>query len=332
MALRVPPEWAKQEWLWVGFPHDAREWPAVLAQAQEQIANFANAVAESGQKVRLLVRDEANANRARQLINEKVFLERRIYGDIWLRDTGPIVVQNGPDQIAKRFGFNGWGGKYLMHGDTAVGAEMAQAAGLGITRHDWVLEGGAIDSDGVGICLTTEQCLLGPNRNPQMSQTDIEAALKNDLGFERIVWLGEGLVNDHTDGHVDNLARFVAPGRIVVAQGRDSDDPNQHIFDDAAHRAEEAGLEIVRIPSAGLIKSAGAIQPASYANFVITNHLVAVPTFGVPQDDAAIEAIRAQFPKRETVGIRADAILAGGGGLHCASIQMPKPSQSPGQA
>ena len=172
MTPRMPPEWAPQDWLWIGFPHDADEWPAVLPRAQEQIAAFANAVAESGQEVRLLVRDAANEARARQLVTGAVTLERRSYGDVWLRDTGPIVVERAGRRSAVRPRFNGWGGKYLMAGDEAIGAELARDEGLPLDRPDWILEGGAIDTDGQGTVLTTEQCLLNPNRNPQLSRAD----------------------------------------------------------------------------------------------------------------------------------------------------------------
>ena len=184
MGFRMPPEWAPQDWLWIGFPHDADEWPDVLPRAQEQIAAFANVVAESGQEVRLLVRDAANEARASQLVTPDVKLERRIYGDVWLRDTGPLVLKDDDGaRAARRFGFNGWGGKYLMDGDQTVGAELAGDAGLSLELADWILEGGAIDGDGTGLVITTEQCLLNPNRNPELSREDIEHRLKRDLGF-----------------------------------------------------------------------------------------------------------------------------------------------------
>ena len=166
MAILMPPEWAPQDWLWIGFPHLAEEWPGFLEAAQDQIAAFANAVAESGQEVRLLVRDEANEARARSLVSEKVVLERRLYGDIWLRDTGPLVVNGSEGREARRFGFNGWGGKYEMPGDETVGAELARDAGLPVEISPMILEGGAVDGDGTGLVATTEQCLLNPNRNP----------------------------------------------------------------------------------------------------------------------------------------------------------------------
>ncbi|WP_427963953.1 agmatine deiminase family protein [Altererythrobacter sp.] len=321
MTIPMPPEWAPQEWLWIGFPHLAEEWPGYLARAQEQIAGFANAVAESGQEVRLLVRDDANEARARELVSNAVRLEQRVYGDIWLRDTGPLILGDGS---ALRCRFNGWGGKYEMPGDERIGAELARDAGLALVESDWILEGGALDGDGTGTVLTTEQCLLNPNRNPELSRADIEMRLERDLGFTRVVWLGEGLVNDHTDGHVDNLARFVAPGEVALPLATGSDDPNAAIYADARARLLDAGLTVHDIPSPGLIERDGLIEPASYVNFAITTNLVVVPTFGSPHDADGVAAIAALFPDRETIGLPGCAVLAGGGGFHCASQQMPR--------
>ncbi len=323
MAFHMPPEWAPQDWLWIGFPHDSDEWPGYLARAQEQIAAFANAVAESGQEVRLLVRDGANARIAAKLVSAKVRLEQRRYGDIWLRDTGPLILSDGKTSIAQRFEFNGWGGKYDMEGDQTIGAQLARDAGLPVRKSGWVLEGGAIDGDGTGLVATTEQCLLNPNRNPSLNRSKIEANLKADLGFDRILWLGDGLINDHTDGHVDNLARFVAPNTLAIPLASGADDPNRAIYSDCRERAHDAAVVVADIPSPGRIERDGAVEPASYANFAITSHLVAVPTFGSPYDEEGVAAIAALFPEREVIGLAADAVLAGGGGFHCASQQMP---------
>ena len=324
MTMIMPPEWAPQDWIWIGFPHLAEEWPGWLELVQEQMADFASAVAESGQAVRLLVRNEANEARARELVSSKVTLERRVYGDVWLRDTGPLVVHGaGGIRTARRFGFNGWGGKYLMLGDQEIGAELARDAGLDIATSPMILEGGAVDGDGTGLVATTEQCLLNPNRNPQMTRTAIEAELGTQLGFTRVLWFGEGLINDHTDGHVDNLARFVAPNRLVVPEATGKDDPNAAIYADATARAAAAGVEVVHIPSPGRIERDGIIEPASYVNFAITSHLVVVPTFGSPDDADGVAAIAALFPDRDTIGLPGEAVLAGGGGFHCASQQMP---------
>lgn len=318
--ILLPPEWAPQAWLWIGFPHNVEEWPGYLGPAQEQIAAFANAVAESGQEVRLLVRDAANEARARSLVSGAVKLERHTFGDIWLRDTGPLVRSDGS---AVRCLFNGWGGKYLMEGDQTIGAKLANEAGLSVVGADWILEGGAIDGDGTGLVVTTEQCLLNPNRNPELSREEIEERLARDLGFGRVLWLGEGLINDHTDGHVDNLARFVGPNRLALPRATGKDDPNAVIYADAKRRAEAFGVEVAEIPSPGLITRGDLVEPASYANFAITSNLVVVPTFGSIHDEEGVAAIAALFPDRATIGLPADAVLAGGGGFHCASQQMP---------
>ena len=318
------PEWHPQDWLWIGFPHDAGEWPGVLGRAQEQIAGFANAVADSGQEVRLVVREPANAARARALVSAKVRLEQRRYGDIWLRDTGPLVVLDGAGKRqARRFGFNGWGGKFRMDGDGEIGADLARDAGLEVVTSDWILEGGALDGDGAGLVATTEQCLLNPNRNPGLSRRDVEQRLGRELGFSRVLWLGKGLAGDHTDGHVDNLARFVAPGVLALPQVTGPDDPNAGVYADARARAADFGVAIREVPSPGRVETDGRVEPASYMNFAITTHLVVVPTFGTAHDADGIAAIAALFPDRDCIGLPADAVLAGGGGFHCASMQMP---------
>jgi agmatine deiminase len=322
--VRMPAEWSEQEWIWIGFPHDASLWAEDLIPAQEQMAAFANAVAESGQAVRLVVRDAANEARARELVSGSVTFERHAYGDIWVRDSGPLVLFDGARaRIARRFGFNGWGGKYEMEGDQTVGASMAEAAGLPSDKTDWILEGGAIDTDGTGLVVTTEQCLLNPNRNPQLSKAEIEARLRNDLGFDRILWLGNGLAGDHTDGHVDNLARFVAPGTLAIPRATAPDDPNTAVYDDARARALAFGLEVRDVPSPGWMGEGDLVEPASYMNFAICNKVVVVPTYGSTHDEEAVAAIGALFPDRAAIGICATAVLTGGGSFHCASQHAP---------
>jgi agmatine deiminase len=325
MTVHMPAEWAAQEWIWIGFPHDASLWLEDLVPAQEQIAAFANAVAETGQQVRLVVHDAANEMRARELVTPDVVCERHAYGDIWVRDSGPLVVFDANGQrLARRFGFNGWGGKYEMEGDQEIGGTMAEAGGLPSDMMDWILEGGAIDTDGTGLVVTTEQCLLNPNRNPQLSKADIEARLRDHLGFDRVLWLGDGLLGDHTDGHVDNLARFVAPGVLALPVPSGPDDPNAGVYADARARALAFGLEVRDVPSPGRMDEAGIVEPASYMNFAICNGVVVVPTYGSYRDDEAVAAIGALFPGRAAVGVRAEAVLTGGGSFHCSSQHAPK--------
>jgi agmatine deiminase len=325
MALPLPAEFAPQEWLWVGFPHRADLWQELTAPAQEQIAAYANAVAETGQRVRLVVHDAANEARARALVSAAVELERHPYGDIWLRDTGPIVLFDRTGRrFARKFGFNGWGGKYDdMEGDREVGESLARAAGLEVEFADWILEGGAIDTDGTGLVVTTEECLLNPNRNPGLSKEDIEARLLRDLGFDRVLWLGKGLACDHTDGHVDNLARFVAPNTLAIPVATGPEDPNAAVYEDARARARDFGVAVRDVPSPGRVEAADLVEPASYMNFTICNDIVVVPTYGTVHDADGIAAIADLFPDRATVGLPADAVLSGGGSFHCASQHAP---------
>lgn len=329
--MRLPAEFEPQDWIWIGFPHDRELWEDDLILAQTQMAAFANAVDASGQDVRLVVRDDVSETRARELVHASVKIHQHPYGDIWIRDTGPLTVIGADgERVAQRFGFNGWGGKYEMEGDQETGASLAKSAGLESPKADWILEGGAIDSDGTGLGVTTEQCLLNTNRNPSLSKNDITANLSRDLGLSRLLWLGDGLIGDHTDGHVDNLARFVSAGIIAIPKASSSDDPNAAIYEDAAIKAAEFGLTVRRIPSPGLIGEEDEAEPASYMNFVICNALVVVPTYDAPFDDAAIAAIAALFPTRKTIGLPADAVLTGGGSFHCASQHMPAPPASEG--
>jgi agmatine deiminase len=326
MTYRMPAEWAPHEQLWIGFPGDPAEWPADLAQAQHEAAAFAAAVHAdgAGEAVTLLARTAADAALARPLLPAGVEVRHEPFGDIWLRDTGPIGVIDATGQRALAdFDFNGWGGKYEMPGDEDIGARLAATTGLPRAHQPWIFEGGAIDTDGTGLFVTTEQCLLNPNRNPALDRRQIETLLGGALGLSSMLWLGEGLVNDHTDGHVDNLARFVAPGVLAVPQATSPDDPNVAVYADAAERARVFGLEVVLMPSVGRFEQDGAIVPASYMNFLIANAVVVVPQYGAPNDAAALDALRPFFPGRTLVGLRADAILRGGGSFHCMSQQLP---------
>jgi len=242
------PEWAPHEAVWIGFPSDPELWLADLKPAELEVAAFARAIHQGGkgEKVWLVAAHDGAAETARKLCPfAEVITEP--FGDIWLRDTGPIVLGSGKQRRARGFGFNGWGGKYDLEGDLDIGERIARRAGLDFSKADWVLEGGAIDGDGSGTVLTTEQCLLNPNRNA-LTRDEVEQRLLEDLGFERVVWFGSGLMNDHTDGHVDNLARFVAPGRVAIPTAA-KDEPNEAVYKDAARRLGDAHLDIVTLPS-----------------------------------------------------------------------------------
>ena len=318
------PEWAPHEAVWIGFPSDAALWEDDLAPAQEEVAAFARAVHADGrgEQVVLVVADETAAAEARRLAPfASVIVEP--FGDIWLRDTGAIVSGSGEERRAQGFGFNGWGGKYDLPGDDSIGQRLAAVSKLPYSKADWILEGGAIDGDGTGLFLTTEQCLLNSNRNPGIDKAAIEERFARELGATRVIWLGEGLANDHTDGHVDNLARFVAPGRVAIPEPAGADDPNADVYADAAEALLDAELEVVALPSPGLVEREGEIVPASYMNFYIGNATVVVPQYGAPNDAAAVEAVQALFPDRKAIGLRADHVLTGGGSFHCISQQVP---------
>ncbi len=321
--LLPPPEWAPHAAMWIGFPSDPELWVEDLAPAQEEVAALARALYADGkgEEIILVAADAEAAAEARRLAPFATVLEEA-FGDIWLRDTGPIVLGSGAERRAQGFGFNGWGGKYDLEGDDSIGERLAASGRLPYAKADWILEGGAVDGDGSGTFLTTEQCLLNPNRNPGLSREEVEERLARDLGASKIVWLGEGLANDHTDGHVDNLARFVGNGRLALPEPA-ADDPNAAVYADAAARIGAAGLDLVRLPSPGRIEADGDIIPASYMNFLVGNAAVVVPLYGSSNDEAAVAAVQALFPGRLAVGLRADHILTGGGSFHCISQQIP---------
>jgi agmatine deiminase len=317
------PEWAPHAAVWIGFPSDSELWLDDVAPAQCEVATLATAVhaGGTGEVVLLVAANDDAAAAARRLAPfATVLLEP--FGDIWLRDTGAIVRGSGEHRQAAGFEFNGWGGKYDLPGDTSIGERLAIGAGLPYSKADWVLEGGAIDHDGSGCVVTTEQCLLNPNRNPGLTRVDIEQQLESDLGISRVIWLGEGLANDPTDGLVDNLARFVAPGRIAIPTPA-KDDPNEAIYRDAARRLKATGLDLVTLPSPGRNEREGELVPASYMNFYIGNSVVVVPQYGAPNDAAAVLTIQALFPDRKAIGLRADHVLTGGGSFHCITQQIP---------
>jgi agmatine deiminase len=245
-------------------------------------------------------------------------------GDIWLRDTGPIVTGQGAAREAQLFRFNGWGGKYLMDGDTKTAGAVAAHEGLAARAHDFVLEGGGIDVDGEGRLITTRQCLLNANRNPGLSQDQIEGHLRAALGVEQILWLGDGLANDHTDGHVDNIARFIGPGHVLCQHPAGPDDPNAEVLDEIERTLAAAGLMVSTIPSPGLVHFGDGVPvPASHMNFTITNGAVLVPVYDDRFSAVALAELKALFPGRQVIGLPARGILAGGGSFHCMTREIP---------
>ena len=333
MTLTVPAEWARHDAMWLGFPSHAELWEDDLDAAQAEVAALARALAGPGaERVRLMTGHPEGEAAARRMLGDVAGIEivPGDFGDIWLRDTGPIFAMgpNGPQ--AQGFRFNGWGGKYDLPYDDTVAAQIATASGAPLVQHDFILEGGAVDHDGEGTVLTTGQCVLNPNRNPGWTEAAAEAAFADSLGAKKVLWLGEGLQNDHTDGHVDNLARFVAPGVVVcpVAWGRG--DPNADAYNDAARRLGEATdaagrkLTVIRIPSPGWVEGAeGGAIPASHMNFLIANEAVIVPIYEDRPGQFAVQALETLFPDRKVIGLPSLAILTGGGSFHCITQQEP---------
>lgn len=331
-AISVPAEWAPQNAIWTAWPADPDQWNGDLASPRHDVAALVRALASSNQ-VRLLVAGtEAEASARAELGTVAEIVPAR-YGDIWLRDTGPIFARENGRMIALRFKTNGWGGKFDLPDDHTVGDDIARLVGTPVRKFDFVLEGGAIEQDGEGTILTTRQTLLNENRNG-WTEAEAEAALREAFAARKIIWLERGLRNDHTDGHVDTIARFVAPGRVVCQAPVGDDDPNAEILDNIAHTLATATdasgrrLEMIRIPSPGLVTDeAGEIVPASHVNFAIANGVVAVPVYGTPSAGSALDALRPVFPGRTVVGVPSRALLgsgdAGGGSLHCITREEP---------
>lgn len=329
MTLTVPAEWAPHSAIWLGFPSDGSLWLDDLEPARAEVAALAKALAGPGrERVRLLV-SGAEAETAAQaaLANTPdVDIMPGRFGDIWLRDTGPIFFRDR----AVGFRFNGWGGKYVLDGDETVAAQLARHARKPLKTWDCILEGGALDHDGAGTVVTTRQCLLNPNRNAGWTAEAAEQLLASALGARAVLWLGDGLANDHTDGHVDNLARFVAPGVVACPIAHGPGDVNAAAYDAAAQAlggmsdADGRPLQVVRIPSPGLIEDEdGRAVPASHMNFIIANGAVIMPDYGTPSASLALERLRPLFPGREMIRLPSSAILTGGGSFHCITQQEP---------
>ena len=327
--LPPPPEWAPQSALWVGWPRLPEEWGGAFETARAEIAAFIGEAARHV-TVRLAVGDEVAEAAARaMLVPGLAQLHRVPTGDIWLRDTGPVFTFDDAGQLRARcFRFNGWGGKFDMPGDTETAPAIAAIEGAGPIPHDFVLEGGAVEHDGAGTVITTRECLLNPNRNPGWSESDAERALEHAFGARRVIWLERGLLNDHTDGHVDNIARFCAPGRVICQRAAGRNDPNAERLAEIEASLCEAGLDVASVPSPGHVSDGdGHPAPASHMNFLITNGAVIVPVYGGAPDAAVLEAIAGAFPGRAIRPLGSDAILAGGGSFHCMTCHVPAPPQ-----
>lgn len=339
-----PAEWAPHDATLLAWPSAADLWEDNLEPARAGFVALCEGIADwdprarlaRGEALHVLLPRAAEADRARAALGHlDVTFHDVPFGDIWVRDTAPVFLLDSRGQRASAvFGFNGWGGKYALEHDDQVGARVADR--LAFPRFDapFVLEGGSVDVDGEGTVLTTSQCLENDNRNPGMSRAQLERAVGAYLGTSRTLWITEGLLNDHTDGHIDTIARFVRPGVVCCMAPAGSDDPNHAVLGRIARElrgmvdARGRTLAVELIPSPGrVLDEDGEIMPASYANFYIANTTVIVPQYGVPNDAAAVEAIARLFPERRTLGAPAKAILTGGGAFHCITQQLPRGSR-----
>ncbi len=334
MSQRQPAEWAKHQAVWTAYPYDPEAWFEHLDGAKKEFVALCRAIGgQGGERLEILIPDESfRAEAAASLAGVPCNLHVVPFGDSWLRDTAPVWCRTDAGKLVSVcFKFNGWGEKYVMPNDDKVSAEVARITGYETVNVPLVLEGGSIDTDGEGTALTTKQCLLNANRNPGMTSAAIEKLVNEAYGVKKLVWLDDGLLNDHTDGHIDNIARFVAPGKVVAMEPRGKQDPNFDTLNriiatlEVATDAQGRRLQVIRIPSVGRVTSDdGTVMPASYMNFYIANEAVIIPLYDSPFDAEAIEKIGACFPGRKAIGLSAKAILTGGGSFHCITQQQPK--------
>lgn len=335
-GFRTIAEWEPNAACITAWPAYEFAWGDFLAAAQREFVAFCSALAEEpgNEPIELLVPDaekEAEARAALAHLGQRVRYLRMPYGDVWLRDTTPIFLRGAAGLGCVRFRSNGWGGKYQYPNDAELAERLAAHFGLPSFAFDAVLEGGAVEFDGLGTCLTTESCLLNPNRGVTAADRDrVEALLRAAFAVDQVVWLKEGLQGDHTDGHIDNLARFIGEGRVLHMRGAPGD-PNREALEAieaalaAARDARGRPLELVPVPAPGaVLDREGNPIAASYMNFYLANRSVIVPAFGSPADTAAAQVIAAAFPGRRVVLRSARAILEGGGGtFHCMTRQRP---------
>ena len=340
---RMPAEWEPQDGVLLCFPHEGRDWPGKFGAVQWAFVEFIRKAAAQ-QHVHLMVADTAHRSRVEGLLERAHCAMDRVSfiplrtNRAWMRDAGPIVVEAADGgREALQFGFNGWA-KYPNHRlDRRVPATVAAALGLPLrpvfrNGRPVVLEGGAIDVNGCGTLLTTEECLLDPTvqtRNPGFTRDDYEAVFAEELGITSTVWLGHGIAGDDTHGHIDDIARFVNPTTVIAAVEPDPRDVNHAPLADnlarlrAARLADGRPLDIVELPMPRRLDFEGLRLPASYANFLILNGAVLVPTFNDARDRTALSVLAACFPDREVIGIGATDLIWGFGTLHCLSQQIP---------
>ena len=337
-TYRMPAEWEPHAATWLSWPHNADTWPGCLDAIQAPMVEIVAQLAQV-EHVHVNVLDTAQSSYVERLLAprvpaHRVHLHLIPTNDAWCRDHGAIFCLGAADAefpvVAASFGYNAWGGKYPPFDlDEKVAERMAAALAVPCIEQPMILEGGAIDVNGAGVLLTTEQCLLNPNRNPSMSREAIENCLAHALGAETVVWLGNGIEGDDTDGHIDELTRFVAERTVVTAIETNREDPNHLPLQDNRRRlegfrfADGTALEIVDLPMPAPLHYRGMRLPASYANFYVANELVLIPEFGVAADSIAAKVLAECFPDRRVVAIDCRLLVVGLGGLHCLTQQVP---------
>ena len=320
----MPAEWAPHERTLMCWPARADMWRERFDAAKAEHAAVANAIAAFEPVT--LAADPSQADEARAVVAGAVEVVPIPLDDSWARDSGPIFVTGGRSRAGVHFGFNAWGEKFRPYADDAAfGARVLEH--LGEERRDatgFVLEGGSIAVDGEGTLITTEQCLLHPSRNPSLDREAIEARLREHLGADRVVWLGDGLVeDDDTDGHVDNICAWIEPGRVLLQTVSGEDDPNFASCRENAERLRAAGLEVVELPALPRLEHEGPPTVVPYVNFYVCNGALIVPVTGADTDAAALQLLAGLYPGRQAVPVSGATLALGGGGVHCITQQVP---------
>ena len=331
-----PPETHPIKTLWLGWPSHAHLWGPSLHKAQQEIASLVHALSKHGVPVTLLASGEKAKNTAQKhCAHDGCTILNMRFGDIWIRDTGPVFMQTQTGPYAIRFRFNGWGGKYTFPDDEDVAKRLAQKADIPLldAPEDFICEGGALETDGIGTLCTTRQCLLNKNRNPHLSVSDVEKYLKQTLNIERIIWFEQGLDGDHTDGHIDNLVRFVHPGLAICQKPNGADDPNQRIYDairrtlDRARNAAGDPIDFAEITSPGLITDENNKPlPASHMNMIITEKHIFLPQYTSESIQCAKQELHAVFENHTIIPLKAETLCTGGGAFHCLSLHQWRPN------
>ena len=327
----MPAEWEPHDGTWLSWPKDPGTFPGdLLRRVEGTYLEIVKTLAE-GEQVKVLVDDEKTEARVASMLakTERVDFHRLKTVDVWVRDYGPIYVR-GEGLALVKWKFNAWGGKYEdLLPDDAAGDRIAESTGLRVFRPGAVLEGGSVDVNGAGTVMTTEQCLLNRNRNPGLTRADVERLLSDYLGAKHVIWLKQGIEGDDTDGHVDDIARFVGPRRVLVASERNSSDPNGAALSEDLKLLEAASdqdgrpIDVVTVPMPPKVSTPEGRLPASHMNFYIGNRSVLVPVFGGETDREALKAMELAIHGREAVGIDCRALVYGLGTIHCVTQQVP---------